>query len=476
MKTAAAYIRVSTDDQLEYSPDSQLKLIREYAKKNEYFIPDEYVYIDEGISGRNATRRNEFQRMIGDAKTKPKPFEAILLWKFSRFARNQEEAITYKSLLRKQNGIDVISISEPMIDGPFGTLIERIIEWFDEYYSINLAQEVRRGMAEKVSRGEPVCHPAFGYDMKDGCYVPNKDADTVKQIFYDYLSGAGCRTIAASCAAAGIRTNRGNPPDSRFIEYILRNPVYIGKIRWSLDGHAASKRNYDNENIIIVDGHHKPIIDAEMFERVQKMLDDNKKMYQKYQRRNNEAVKFMLKGLVRCSSCDSTLVMLSTKCPSIQCHSYSKGKCAVSHSLSVKKANRAVIESLQEAVSSCMFSFKAMQKKTPETDYEKLLYAEENKLKRIKKAYIGGIDSLEDYKKSKSEIMSNIERIQNEINSSGFKGNPDIETYSEKSENILSIIQNPEVSETAKNETLRAIISKTVYNKAENKLVLYYYV
>ena len=52
LQIGAAYIRVSSDDQLEYSPESQLKLIREYAKREGYMIPDEYVYQDDGISGK----------------------------------------------------------------------------------------------------------------------------------------------------------------------------------------------------------------------------------------------------------------------------------------------------------------------------------------------------------------------------------------------------------------------------------------
>lgn len=475
MKIAAAYIRVSTDDQLEYSPDSQFKLIRDYAKKNGYFIPDEYVYVDEGISGRNVTNRGAFQRMIGDAKQKPKPFEVILLWKFSRFARNQEESITYKSLLQKQNGIDVISITEPMIEGPFGTLIERIIEWGDEYYSINLAQEVKRGMTEKVSRGEPVCHPAFGYDMVDGKYYPNKDAATVKRIFNDYLSGVGCRTIAVNCAAAGVRTYRGNLPDNRFIEYILRNPVYIGKIRWSSDGRAASKRDYGNKSIIIADGQHKPIVDKDVFDRVQQMLDENKKRYAKYQRRGAAPAQFMLKGLVRCSNCNSTLVMISTACPSLQCHAYGKGVCHISHSLSIKKANRAVVEALQNAVANASFNFEA-KPAPPKIDYDKLLEAEKSKLKRIQKAYINGIDTIDEYRKNKAEIFKNIEQIKKDLQAEATVDKPDLQSYSKKVKNVLDIIQNPEVSESAKNEALRTILSKIVYDKANKRLILYFYI
>ena len=135
LKTAALYIRVSTDKQEELSPDSQKRLLLEYAKSHNMIVPPEFIYIENGISGRRADKRPRFQQMISAAKSDTHPFDVILLWKFSRFARNQEESIVYKSMLRNKCHVDVVSISEPLIEGPFGGLIERIIEWMDEFYS-----------------------------------------------------------------------------------------------------------------------------------------------------------------------------------------------------------------------------------------------------------------------------------------------------------------------------------------------------
>ena len=87
--------------------------------------------------------------MIAAAKQKPAPFRVILVWKFSRFARNREDSIVYKSMLRRQCGIDVISVSEPVGDDKLSVLIEAMIEAMDEYYSINLGEEARRGMKKK---------------------------------------------------------------------------------------------------------------------------------------------------------------------------------------------------------------------------------------------------------------------------------------------------------------------------------------
>ena len=149
VKYAYGYIRVSTHDQEEISPDSQEHLLRDYAAKNNIVILK--IFTDLGISGRKADKRPGFQEMIGLAKGDDHPVDQILVWKFSRFARNQEESIVYKSLLKKQHNVDVVSVSEPLSDNPFGSLIERIIEWMDEYYSIRLSGEVLRGMKENAS-------------------------------------------------------------------------------------------------------------------------------------------------------------------------------------------------------------------------------------------------------------------------------------------------------------------------------------
>ena len=127
----ALYIRVSTHEQDELSPDAQKRLLLDYAKSNGIVVQKDAVFV-ESVSGRNVKKRKEFQRMIAQAKSPEHPYDVILVWKFSRFARNQEESIVYKSMLKKDR-VDVISVSEPVIDGPFGSLIERIIEWMDEY-------------------------------------------------------------------------------------------------------------------------------------------------------------------------------------------------------------------------------------------------------------------------------------------------------------------------------------------------------
>ena len=220
LKIGAAYIRVSDERQDEYSPESQLKKVREYAAREGYVIPDDYVFYDDGISGKSTKKRDDFNRMISIASEKTHPFEAIFVWKFSRFARNQEESIAFKNYLKKR-GVTVVSVSEPIPEGEFGSLIERIIEWMDEFYLKNLAVEVQRGMTEKVSRGEPVVPPPFGYVMKEGrYYISQESADIVREVFERYANGEKQRALAIWLGEKGIRTKYGRRPDNRFVDYI----------------------------------------------------------------------------------------------------------------------------------------------------------------------------------------------------------------------------------------------------------------
>lgn len=127
MRIGAAYIRVSTDDQLDISPASQLDVIMKHTKEHDVYIPPEFIFIERtGKSGKRADNRPEFQRMISIAKQKPRPFEILYVWKFSRFARNQEESMFYKGLLRKKLKIEVESISEPIAEECMGGSWKRL--------------------------------------------------------------------------------------------------------------------------------------------------------------------------------------------------------------------------------------------------------------------------------------------------------------------------------------------------------------
>ena len=480
-KIAAAYIRVSTIMQDEYSPDSQLKKIREFAERQGYIIPDEFVFYDDGISGTSVKKRNEFHRMIGLAKEKEHPFEVIYVWKFSRFARNQEESIVYKNLLRKIN-VNVVSVSEPIPEGPFGTLIERIIEWMDEFYSINLAVEVKRGMTEKVSRGEPICAPAYGYDIKDKEYYPNEEeAVIVQEIFTRYANGESAWQIVKDLNQKGIRTKKGYQLSTKWLNYMITNSVYIGKIRWSSDGTRAISRNdLDNESVMIVDGHHKPLVSMEIWDKVQERNASYKKAYAKYSK-SNQPVSVMIKGLVRCSSCGGTLAITGrsgkNKVPFLQCCGYTKGNCKTSHGITSPRLEQAIIDGLKQAIATQQFTIAPEKKaiKKDSTDYAKLISLEERRLERAKTAYLAGIDDIKQYADNKTEIEKRINELKELSTREDATKPTDLGLFATKVQGVVEFIEDSKNTPQAKNKALRTILEKIVYNKPTESVCLFFY-
>lgn len=480
LKIGAAYVRVSTDGQVEYSPDSQLKLIRDYAKREGYIIPDEYVYQDDGISGKNAAKRPAFQLMIATAKQSPPAFDAIFVWKYSRFARNQEESLVYKNLLKK-NGVAVKSISEPSNDdNPFASLIERILEWMDEYYLINLSAEVKRGMKEKSTRGEVMGKAPFGYRAENKVLVPDDNAPIVKYIYELYNSGISLREISARLEQQGVKTVKGKALNLYGVKYILRNPAYIGKTRWAdepNDGHKYLKSNYDPDVDSMPDGKHEAIISRELWDSVQKRFDGNPPEI-KYVRKDNPII-FPLKGLVRCSACGATLTRTSRRnVPALQCYRYSRGQCNVSHSLNMERMEKIVIEALHEATDKDRFTFSpSTPPATPRLsqNWDKLISAEESRLKRAREAFLDGTFTKEEYTEAREYSELTITALKQQRD----KENQTVENiapkkYKERVLSAIEVFESPDYSSEAKSKALQSIIERIVYNKPHGTVDIFF--
>lgn len=475
LRTACAYIRVSTDKQEELSPDAQKRLILDYAKKNGMILNHDSIFIENGISGKKAEKRPEFMKMIGMAKSKNHPYDVILVWKYSRFARNQEESIVYKNLLKKNN-IDVISISEPIIDGPFGALIERIIEWMDEYYSIRLSGEVMRGMTENALRGGYQSNPPLGYCANKLTGIPDivpEDAALVQKIFNIYAyEDPSFISIARQLNEMNYRTRSGNTYEARTVRYILENPFYIGKVRWNRQ-HHESHTIKDSSEWIIADGKHEPIISTELFDLVQERI----KIYTlPYKSRGKTADKHWLSGFVKCGACGSTLGVssLNVPCPYLQCIKYGKGQCQTSHSISLAKITAALIEALHLLCDSPEpIEFEEVCLDTSAGEIESLkkqLEALTRKEQRAKQAYINEIDTLEEYKATKTAIAKERKDITNRLKEICEPAStPDAE-YRKKIYSVADVLASDEYSNAQKRAALGSIVKCITFHKRENHL------
>ena len=464
-RTGALYIRVSTDAQEELSPDAQKRLLLDYAKKNDIIVSNAFIFA-ESVSGRHAQKRPEFQRMIAMAKQPNHPIDVILVWKFSRFARNQEESIVYKSMLKKDN-IEVVSVSEPLVDGPFGTLIERIIEWMDEYYSIRLSGEVLRGMKEKALKHGYQTSPCLGYEAvgRGKPFVINEAEFAIVSFIMDVYDNENLdeTAIARRCNELGYRTKRGNLFERRSVDRILENPFYCGTVVW---------------NGVEFEGSHETRLSKERYQKRMKLIASRKRPIKS---RNVSACKHWLSGLLKCSVCGATLSYTGNNaCPYFQCWKYAKGFHKTSVALSVKKAEEAVITYFDQLLAGKDFAYVYKGLPTDNTQQIEQLQRELSRLStresRIREAYESGIDSLDEYKTNKERLASARLELNTSLQSllqDEESRKPDKSDVLREIQSINDVLKNPDVDYEKKGALVRSVVDQIIYDKETGKMSFY---
>lgn len=479
----ALYIRVSTNDQIEYSPASQIKLGLKYAIEHKIKIPKEFIFQDDGKSGRKTANRLSFMKMISLAKKKPKPFSVILIYSFSRFARNREDSIVYKSMLRKKLGIDVISITQPLSEGKESILLESLYEAMDEYYSLDLAENSLRGKHEKATRGEHNGNAPYGYyydKNTKSLMIDEEKASVIKMIFNDYVNdpNMNVKKIVCKLNAMGIKATRGGLWGDRTIKLILHNPTYIGKVRFTLGG---MERDYYNPNTQIYDGKHQPIIDMETWNKAQELNLKRREIYSKYMK---PAPKYehWLRGILKCGDCGHSLVKQKARTRTkahFQCAGYVKGKCTRSHHIREELVIPIILEQIKKDYTE-KIDINIVEKEINYDDDIDLVMKQikriEEKENRVKLAYENGIDSIEEYKENKNRLKKEKDKLNQQLEELKYTDNQKErknEIY-KKCENAYKILQDENTPDNIKMTISHELFEKIVYDKDNEELVIYY--
>lgn len=233
--------------QTDQSIDGQLRVCTEFCKQRGLTVVD--TYCDRHISGRT-DERPEFQRLIADAKAHK--FEAVVVYKTDRFARNKYDSAIYKRELRR-NGIQIFYAAEAIPEGPEGIILESLMEGLAEYYSAELAQKIKRGLNESALKcqslgsGRPL---GYTVDEQKHFQIDPESSQAVKTIFEMYIKGESNAAICDYLNARGLRTSQGNLFNKNSINRIIKNRKYIGEYRY---------------NDIVVEGGMPAIISKETF-------------------------------------------------------------------------------------------------------------------------------------------------------------------------------------------------------------------
>ena len=280
MKTAVIYARYSSDSQTEQSIEGQLRECQKYAQAHDILILD--TYIDRAMTGTN-DNRFDFQRMLKDSGKRQ--WDYVIVYKLDRFSRNKYESVIHKKTLR-DNGVKLLSAMEQIPDTPEGTLMEALLEGFNQYYSEELTQKVNRGLRESWIKGNATGgFPVYGYDVVSKKYVINEyEAEMVIEVFTKYAQGYKARAIAKEMQERGVRRKNGKLIDAKYIYYILHNPRYTGRV----EHHG-----------IVYDNIFPRIISDELWYAVQTINDANKIAPS----RKKEIFDYILSGKLVCGNC-----------------------------------------------------------------------------------------------------------------------------------------------------------------------------
>ena len=279
------YARYSCDNQREESIEGQLRDCKEYAKRHDILVVD--TYIDRAFSAKT-DRRPAFQQMIKDSAKRG--FEAIIVWKLDRFARNRYDSATYKAKLRK-NGVRVISANENISEGSEGILLESVLEGMAEYYSADLSEKVLRGHMENALKcksnggGIPI---GFYVDEEKHYQIDPLTAPLVREAFESYADGRKVVDIAEDLNRHGVIPHRGKKCTISTVILMLKNRKYLGEYKY---------------RDMVVPGGIPRIVSDELFERVQKQLVKNKKAPARHKAEDD----YLLTTKLFCGDCGSMM-------------------------------------------------------------------------------------------------------------------------------------------------------------------------
>lgn len=285
---AFIYGRYSSHAQKDTSIEQQFNDIRAFCQQQEIKIVGEFA--DRGISGKT-DNRPEFQRMIREAAKGR--VQLIICWKVDRFARNRYDSAMYKARL-KRYGVRVMYVKEAIPEGPEGILLESILEGSAEYYSANLAQNIKRGMRAnalecKVNNGGWALGYCKGPDDRFAIDPPG--AAIVREVYEMYADGASIVEICTSLNTRGLRTSRGVAFNKNSLRKMLRNESYIGVYKYG---------------DVRIEGGMPQIIERGLFEQVQDMIKKNARAPA-----CARDLDFLLTGKLFCGHCGSPMIGIS---------------------------------------------------------------------------------------------------------------------------------------------------------------------
>ena len=385
MKRVAIYLRVSTEKQVQEgdSIPAQRDALRKYVQKH----PDMIIvgeYLDDGVSGTRADR-DELQRLLGDVEAGK--VDLILVTKLDRLYRSIRHYLNMMDVLDRHNvGWQAIWENYDTTT-PQGRLIINSMMNFAQFEAENTGQRIKQVFDYKKAKGEAVTgNVTPGYVIKDKHLVIDEEvAPAVRDLFKFYLE---CGRLYETTRHADPRL----PKTKHGIKCLLKRRIYTGE--------AYGNPNYCD-----------PIIDKELFEKVQLQLSRNIKQ--------NQKSVYIFSGLVRCVECGVSMggcnygkggkKVKAYRCP--KHYSYQRVKmCDNKKVILESRLEDYLITNLEQLVRGVKFQAEAQKK--PKEDNSKKRKAIEDKINRLTDLYVDDLITKEDYAKRKDDLLSQLSALE----------------------------------------------------------------
>ncbi len=311
-KFAVSYLRVSTRGQAErgggadegFSIPAQREANKRKALSMGAMVGKEFV--DRGASARSADRP-ELQKMLEYIKENADRVDYVIVHKVDRLARNRGDDIDIMRTLDECD-VQLVSASESIDNSPSGMLLHGIMSAIAEFYSQNLATEVKKGMGEKIKNGGTVGRAPIGYKNVRDIDEKGREARTVaidperapliKLAFEEYSTGQWTvADLAEHLAACGLNTRStprisSQPITLKTLHKVLVNPYYKGVVTYKGVEYPGS---------------HEPLVSTEIWEKVQTILAS------RVNGERNFKHPHFLKSSIYCACCGERMMVSNEK-------------------------------------------------------------------------------------------------------------------------------------------------------------------